>query len=65
MKHVEYCLLGTQVFPLELVDNLVRIFPNCTLGQVYGKSGAISEDHTGIPIHNLTQGSRKCRRRWR
>ena len=38
MKHVKYCLLGAQAFPLELVDDLVRAFPNCTLGQVYGKS---------------------------
>jgi len=38
MKHVKYCLLGAQTFPLELVDGLVRAFPDCTLGQVYSKS---------------------------
>jgi len=38
MKHVKFCLLGTQAFPLELVDDLVRVFPDCTLGQAYGKS---------------------------
>jgi len=37
MKHVKYCLLGAQTFSLELVDDLVKVFPNCTLGQVYGK----------------------------
>ena len=36
MKHVKHCLLGEQAFPMELVDDLVRVFPNCTLGQVYG-----------------------------
>jgi len=41
MKHVKYCLIGAQSFPLELTDDLVRAFPNCTLGQVYGKSRAL------------------------
>jgi acyl-CoA synthetase (AMP-forming)/AMP-acid ligase II len=43
MKHVKYCLLGGQTFPLELADDLVRVFPNCTLGQVYGKSHTTPE----------------------
>lgn len=45
MGHVRYCLLGAQVFPLELVDDLARVFPNCTLGQVYGKSRAFLDLH--------------------
>lgn len=41
MTHVKYCLLGEQTFPLELVDDLVKVFPNCTLGQAYGMSSDI------------------------
>ena len=34
--------LVAQVFSLELVNYLERVFPNRTLGQVYGKSRVIS-----------------------
>jgi len=51
MKHVKYCLLGAQSFPLELVDDLVRVFPNCTLGQVYG----LSEMSTAVAITLASQ----------
>jgi 4-coumarate--CoA ligase len=47
MEHVKYCLLGAQAFPIELVDDLVRVFPNCALGQVYGKSHGVSKSHRG------------------
>lgn len=45
MTHVKYCLLGEQTFPLELVDDLVKLFPNCTLGQAYGMSSDIPRSY--------------------
>jgi len=51
MKHVKYCLLGTQAFPLEFVEDLVRVFPNCTLGQVYG----LSEMSTAVALTPASQ----------
>ena len=63
MKHVKYCLLGAQVFPLELIDDLAKVFPNCTLGQAYGKSRALLESRRRSNLQSA-QGSRKCRRRW-
>jgi len=35
MTYAKYRLLGAQAFPLEFFDDLVNVFPNCTLGQVY------------------------------
>lgn len=32
---------------MELVDDLLRVFPNCTLGQVYGKLLDVSQSYPG------------------
>ena len=60
VARVQHRLLWAQIFPLELVEDLVRVFPRCVLGQVYGKSPAliigspglsypICESHIGNP----------------
>lgn len=53
MNHVKYCLVGAQAFPMELIDELVTVFPNCTLGQTYGKLRGFSEScgHPDSPSH--------------
>ena len=58
MKHVKYCLLGAQAFPLELVNDLMRVFPNCTLGQVYGwlRDILYSYRRSDLPIQLRTLG---------
>ena len=62
MTHVKYCLLGTQVFPLELASDLVKVFPNCTLGQAYGKSLTILGSYQRSILRSA-QDFPKCRRR--